>query len=293
MRTIFALLLLFAVIAVPAAAADTYLCSGVVDGDTITLENGETVKLIGVDAPEISASTGAAEWYGAEAYWFVKRLVENKPVRLELGWPKKDKLDRTLAYVYLMDGTCVNVEIIVKGYGQVDRGDLFRYRRRYIGYEKVAKEYNKGLWNAEAKDYFEAREKLRRENPALYEAYVLGNVEASRRLGAFDKEPGKGHIELVEPGSGTVIYEPTSEGTGTTAPAASGESNSTSGKARGAYGIGAGTSAATASEDIVYIEDGGDTYHRGTCRLLTGNKIAIPKSEAIRRNLKPCPECKP
>ena len=292
MRKIFALLL-FVAVATPAVAADTYLCTGVVDGGTIELESGEIVRLIGVDTPEISTTTGAAEWFGAEAYWFTKGLVEGKQVKLELGWPKKDKLDRTLAYVYLTDGTCINGEIIVQGYGHADRKDVFRYRGRYIRYEKVAKELNKGIWNAQEKHYFEEREKLKRENPPLYEAYVLGNYEASRRLGAFDKKGSTGHIYVVEPGSDTVIYKPTSETEGASSRDTSGESKNKSTKARGTYGIGEGTSPPTASGDIVYIINKGDTYHRGTCKYLSDSKIPISRDEALRRNLKPCNECKP
>ena len=37
---------------------DTVYCTAVIDGDTIRLDNGETVRLIGIDAPELSQPGG-------------------------------------------------------------------------------------------------------------------------------------------------------------------------------------------------------------------------------------------
>jgi endonuclease YncB( thermonuclease family) len=38
--------------------ADTVSCAAVIDGDTIRLDTGETVRLIGIDAPELSQPGG-------------------------------------------------------------------------------------------------------------------------------------------------------------------------------------------------------------------------------------------
>jgi micrococcal nuclease len=54
------------------------------------------------------------EYYGREASAFTKRMVEGQEVYLEYGEgsPTKDRYGRTLAYVYLRDGTLLNKEII-------------------------------------------------------------------------------------------------------------------------------------------------------------------------------------
>jgi endonuclease YncB( thermonuclease family) len=210
MRKLFWLLLILGISA-PVYAAEARLCTRVIDGATIEVDNVETVKLIGVSVPKPTNPNEPAEWFGNEAYRYTKQLVEGKQVLLDLGWPKKDRDGNTQAYVYLMDGTCINGEIIIQGYGYADRKDLFRYRHRYIGYEEIAREWNKGLWDEERKEYFEAREKLKREDPKGYEAYILGNYEASRRLGAFDRKGRTGSVEIVEPGTNSVIYGPEPE----------------------------------------------------------------------------------
>lgn len=131
-----------------------------VDGDTLVLESGERVRLIGIDTPEMHESSKlyrdsqrskqdvkTIKEMGRRAYEFTKNLVEGKRVRLEFDVEKYDKYDRLLVYVYLKDGTFVNAEIIKQGYASlmtfppnVKYADLFRqlYREAY--------ENKRGLW---------------------------------------------------------------------------------------------------------------------------------------------------
>jgi micrococcal nuclease len=44
-------------------------------------------------------------------------MVEGQEVRLAYDQQRKDKHGRTLAYVYLADGTFLNAKIIRQGYG--------------------------------------------------------------------------------------------------------------------------------------------------------------------------------
>ncbi len=94
----------------------------VVDGDTLVLENKERVRLIGVDTPETKHPRKPVEYYGREATAFIKRMAQGKRVRLEFDQANahighEDKFRRTLAYVFLEDGTFLNAEIIKQGYG--------------------------------------------------------------------------------------------------------------------------------------------------------------------------------
>ncbi|MBA7513271.1 hypothetical protein ES705_05282 [subsurface metagenome] len=98
---------------------DYYEVSKVIDGDTIRLENGETVRLIGIDTPETVHPSKAVEYYGKEASDFTRMMVEGKQVKLELDVQKLDKYNRLLAYVYLKDGTFLNSELVKEGYAKV------------------------------------------------------------------------------------------------------------------------------------------------------------------------------
>ena len=96
----------------------------VIDEDTLAMENGEGVRLIGVDTPETKHPNKPVEHFGKEAAAFTRRMVEGKRVLLEFDPAKasrahKDSTQqrRTLAYVFLDDGTLLNAEIIKRGYG--------------------------------------------------------------------------------------------------------------------------------------------------------------------------------
>ena len=93
--------------------AETYTVEKVIDGNTLKLSNGETVRFIGMHAPESqpneiakieSQRTGVdikiINKMGQEAKEFVKKLVEGKKVRLEFDYERKDPYGRLWAYVY-------------------------------------------------------------------------------------------------------------------------------------------------------------------------------------------------
>ena len=122
----------------------------VIDGDTIKCKiiNGkqETIRLIGVDTPETKHPNKPVEYFGKEASKFTKNLVEGKLVKLEYDWQRKDRYGRTLAYVYLEDGTFVNAEIIKQGYGFAYTKFPFKYFDQFRLYEQQARKNKKGLW---------------------------------------------------------------------------------------------------------------------------------------------------
>jgi len=123
----------------------------VVDGDTLVLENKERVRLIGVDTPETKHPNKPVEYYGKEATAFTRKTVQGKRVRLEFDQANahighKDRYKRTLAYVFLEDGTLLNAEIIKQGYGFAYTRFPFKYLDEFRRYEREAREHNRGLW---------------------------------------------------------------------------------------------------------------------------------------------------
>ena len=118
----------------------------VVDGDTLLMTNQEKVRLIGVDTPETKHPKKPVQRFGKEAYLFTKKMVEGEKVRLEYDWQKRDKYGRLLAYVYLMDGTFLNAEIIKQGYGFAYTRFPFKYLEEFRRYQREARENKRGLW---------------------------------------------------------------------------------------------------------------------------------------------------
>ena len=118
----------------------------VIDGDTLVLDGGEKLRLIGVDTPETVDPRKPVQHFGKEASAFTRKLAEGKKVRLE-GYKKNaDKYQRSLAYVFLEDGTLLNAEIIKQGYGFAYTKYPFQRMEEFRKYEREARESQKGLW---------------------------------------------------------------------------------------------------------------------------------------------------
>ena len=75
----------------------------VIDGDTLVLTDGERVRLIGVDAPEMGFFGGTYEAGATEATEFVRELLpQGTQVRLESVGADRDRFGRLRRYVWLI-----------------------------------------------------------------------------------------------------------------------------------------------------------------------------------------------
>lgn len=81
----------------------------VIDGDTVELENGDDVRLLGINTPE------KKEEYYNEAKEYLKDRVEGKQVILRKGFEDKDRYNRKLRFIYLNDKN-VNIELVENGF---------------------------------------------------------------------------------------------------------------------------------------------------------------------------------
>ena len=72
-------------------------------------EQDEKVLIIGIDTAE-ARRTGRThvEFFGEEAFDYIKRILPGRKVRMEYNVERYDRYKRTLAYVYLDDGTFLN-----------------------------------------------------------------------------------------------------------------------------------------------------------------------------------------
>lgn len=118
----------------------------VVDGDTIKIETGETVRYIGIDTPETVHPDKPVQCYGKEASDKNTALVEGKVVELEKDISEKDKYGRLLRYIWLGD-TLINETLVREGYAQSSSypPDI-KYQDRFLAAQKLAREEQKGLW---------------------------------------------------------------------------------------------------------------------------------------------------
>ncbi len=123
------------------------------DGDTIEVDmNGttETIRFIGVDTPETHKPNTPIQCYGPEASAYTKRLIGNQKVRLQADPlnTNRDRYNRLLRYVYLPDGTLVEQNLIMGGYGFAYTYFPSSKNAEFSAYEQQAKIAGKGLWSA-------------------------------------------------------------------------------------------------------------------------------------------------
>lgn len=124
----------------------------VVDGDTFWVDNetstGLKIRLIGVDAPE-SRKTFKKEvgYYGKEAKNYLFNMLSGKSVKLVYDIDPLDQYGRTLAYVYLEDGTFVNADLVKNGFAMVMTvPPNVKYADLFLKLQQDARENNRGLW---------------------------------------------------------------------------------------------------------------------------------------------------
>lgn len=124
------------------------LVAYVVDGDTFRTSDGERVRLLGVDAPEIAHENRPGESYGVESARWLKDKIENRYVKLVSGPSPQDKYGRTLAWVYLGGSELVNRELLRHGQARLlDRFGLPRELEESLREAEAAARVGRiGLW---------------------------------------------------------------------------------------------------------------------------------------------------
>lgn len=130
------------------STANLYFVEEVIDGDTFILEDGEKVRLIGIDAPETPHSYKQRNfYYGIPAKDYLKDLIESREVKLEFDVEKRDQYGRLLAYAWLENGLFINAHLIEEGYARVVTfPPNVKYHDQLHRLEDAAKKNRRGLW---------------------------------------------------------------------------------------------------------------------------------------------------
>jgi micrococcal nuclease len=96
--------------------SETVQYQRVFDGDTILLQDGRKIRLIGINSPELARKGKSSQAFAKKAKIQLKRILSAyQKINLSYDLVTKDKYNRTLAYVYLPDGTDVQVQMLRLG----------------------------------------------------------------------------------------------------------------------------------------------------------------------------------
>ena len=155
-RGAFVTLVLALAAAGPALAADLGLAAQgaagrvveAIDGDTLRLDDGRTVRLAAIQAPKPPPNPNAAlERLATRAQETLARLAVDQPVTLETGSHPTDRYGRTVALVRDPTGRLLQGELLRAGLARV--GDAIDQRAQLpelYAAEAEARTANRGVW---------------------------------------------------------------------------------------------------------------------------------------------------
>jgi len=119
--------------------------SYVYDGDTLTLQSGEKVRLVQIDTPELSP----AECYGIQARDLLRKMVGTSTIQLrkEPASSNKDSNRRLLRYV-IIGSKNLNLELVRQGAAApyFYNGERGRYANQLLKAAQLAQKNKIGLW---------------------------------------------------------------------------------------------------------------------------------------------------
>lgn len=129
------------------AYGNSVVVQRVIDGDTFEIHTGEKVRLIGINAPEIS------DIFGREAKQYLADLIEKKTVYLQTDNISKDKdfYQRLLRYV-ILDEVDINKKMISDGFAFAYLKYSFSKSADYEQTQIKAREANRGIWGDNKKE---------------------------------------------------------------------------------------------------------------------------------------------
>ena len=124
-----------------------FLVARVIDGDTIDLADGRTIRYLNIDTPELAKGQTPDQCFALKARQINEKLVEGKKVRLETDINEMGQYGRTLAYVYL-DDLSVSQYLLEQGAGKFQLDTLnLRHSPALAAAAQTAQQEKAGLWS--------------------------------------------------------------------------------------------------------------------------------------------------
>lgn len=122
----------------------------VIDGDTVLLDNGRQVRLVGIQAPKLPLGRpGFEKWPLADASKAaLEELVLGQTVTMGYGGLQTDRYDRLLAHLFLPDGSWVQGRLLRDGMARVySFPDNRALVAEMLTREKRARAEQSGIWS--------------------------------------------------------------------------------------------------------------------------------------------------
>ncbi len=131
-----------AALAAPSAPEELVRVKRVYDGDTILLEDGRTVRYLGINTPEFQ------EPFYLKAKRSNESLVLGREIRLEFDQERTDGRDRVLAYIYV-GNEMVNARLVQEGLAHAFFiGPNRKHHALLLRLQAEAQQRKVGIWSA-------------------------------------------------------------------------------------------------------------------------------------------------
>lgn len=129
------------------AVAQPVQIARVTDGDTVVLSDGQRVRLIGLNTPELNAAVARDQALAGLAKQALQKFLEGEEITLIPGRDTLDSYGRTLAHIRLADGRDAANALIAAGLGvAVAVGANTRCADALLALEHAARRARVGIW---------------------------------------------------------------------------------------------------------------------------------------------------
>lgn len=156
----------------------------IVDGDTLFLDDGREVRLVGIQAPKLPLGRPDFEtWPLAEdAKAALAGLALDRDVRLGYGGTRMDRHGRVLAQLYRDDGLWIQGALLEQGMARVySFADNRALIADMLSLERAARAARRGIW---AHPYYAIRDPAETGEHLQTFQLVEGRVREASRVGA-------------------------------------------------------------------------------------------------------------
>lgn len=123
------------------------------DGDTVKLQDGRRVRLIGINTPETARNEQSPQPFATEARTALKSMLDtsSRHVLLQYGKQHRDHYGRVLAHVFLENGDNVAARLLQQGLATALVVPPNSWGRScYQQLENTARSERRGIWGLDA-----------------------------------------------------------------------------------------------------------------------------------------------
>lgn len=123
----------------------------VYDGDTLTLDTGQRVRLTGINTPEIESRYRRGEPGGEVARLWLKQRLSDGRFKVVTGKEKHDRYGRLLANLFDKNGQHINLELVENGYASVNLiPPNIKFAEPLLSAQANAESQKAGIWGLNA-----------------------------------------------------------------------------------------------------------------------------------------------